>query len=545
VYYTRGVELSDQLNHLSAAAWNLARVVFDATVDDDRVVPGQALRWNLSLWNASDVAHTGRVSLSQCIPLADCHGPDHDTSHTLAPAQASSDTVDFPVLDEQTLTTPYYLRSARDGDLYAWPAREPSHVIGPLPYGDPFDWASFVAATELTTGSGDSVEAGHWSEAVYRFNDQARGEVRRPVTVVPRVDVKLDPSTEVWPTSSRTAHRFTVTLTHGARDSTSGTVRLVLPRNWPAVARQRFAFAREDERESFVFEVRPPARLVPDSGEIRAVAEDMEGRRYEVGVYTVDYPHIRPRSYIKDARATLRIAPLVVPRLTRVGYIRGAADRVPEALMSVGVPVTLLGPAALERGSLSRYDAIVVGPRAYETDSTLVENNRRLLEYVRRGGLLIVQYQQHQFFNRKFAPYPLTVGGPPLRAVESASPRSGSTAARPASPISHDRVTDENAPVRVVAAEHPATRVPNRLTASDWTGWVQERGLYFARTWDRRYRPILETHDPEEAPLMGGLLVAPVGKGTYIYTGLSFFRQLPAGVPGAFRLFANLLALRK
>ena len=218
------------------------------------------------------------------------------------------------------------------------------------------------------------------------------------------------------------------------------------------------------------------------------------------------------------------MAPLVLPRLTRVGYIRGAADQVPEALAGVGVPVVMLSGPTLERGNLSRFDAIIVGPRAYETDTALIANNRRLLQYARRGGLVIVQYQQHRFFTGQFAPYPLTVGGPQ---------------------VSHDRVTDETAPMSILAKEHPAARLPNRLGAGDWTGWVQERGLYFARTWDRRYQAVLETHDPGESPLKGGLLIAPVGKGTYVYTGLSFFRQLPAGVPGAFRLFANLLALSR
>jgi hypothetical protein len=168
------------------------------------------------------------------------------------------------------------------------------------------------------------------------------------------------------------------------------------------------------------------------------------------------------------------------------------------------------------------------------------------LDYARRGGLLIVQYQQHQFFNRRFAPYPMKVGGQPLRPDEGPAARSGSSGpTRFSVPVSHDRVVDENAPVRILAADHSVVRTPNRLTHSDWQGWMQERGLYFARSWDRHYRPVLETHDPGEPPLAGGLLIAPVGKGTYVYTGLSFFRQLPAGVPGAFRLFANLLALRR
>jgi hypothetical protein len=283
--------------------------------------------------------------------------------------------------------------------------------------------------------------------------------------------------------------------------------------------------------------------MTVDSLELRAVAEDSLGNTYDLGVFTVDYSHIRPRAYTRRAAATIRTAPLVLPRLTRVGYVRGAADRIPEALLAVGVPVVLLTPAMLDRGNLDRFDAIVIGPRAYETDSALVENNGRLLAYTRRGGLVIVQYQQHQFFNGRFAPYPMTVGGQPLRLDETPA-RLGSATVRAAPPISHDRVTDENAPVKFVAPEHPVVRGPNRIGPSDWKGWVQERGLYFARSWDRRYRPVLETHDPGEAPLRGGLLLATVGKGIYAYTGLSFFRQLPAGVPGAFRLFANLLALR-
>jgi LmbE family N-acetylglucosaminyl deacetylase len=532
VYYTRGIELEDQLGHLNAAAWHLGQVVFDAVVDDDRVVPGQVLRWTLSSWNASDQPRIADMRAAECIPLRECHSPEREQApQTIPPGQVGTVAIDYGVL-EQPPSTPYFLMLPRAGDLYRWPDEpEGAWVGGTLPYGEPFESPTFLGSVEVNAGEADSLGAARSEEAVFRFNDQALGEVRRPVTVVPRVDVKLDPSTELWPLNSAVPHRFTVTLTHGSRDSTSGIVRLQLPRGWPSVAPQQFRFSREDERGTFSFDVRPPARLAAGSAEIRAVAQDTGGTSYDLGVYTVDYPHIRPRSYTRPATASIRMAPLSLPRLARVGYIRGAADQVPEALRSVGIPVTVLSPATLERGNLARFHAIIVGPRAYETDSALVLNNRRLLEYARRGGLVIVQYQQHQFFNGRFAPYPMKVGGP--------------TPARPTVPVSHDRVVDENAPVRILAPQHPAVRVPNRLTDADWRGWVQERGLYFARSWDRRYRPILETHDPGEPPLAGGLLIAPLGKGTYVYTGLSFFRQLPAAVPGAFRLFANLLALRK
>jgi LmbE family N-acetylglucosaminyl deacetylase len=546
VYYTRGIELEDQLGHLNAAAWHLGRVVFDAVVDDDRVVANQMLHWTLTSWNASDEPRIADMRAAQCIPLADCRSPDQPSpAKTVAPGQVDTVKVDDPV-QEQPPSTPYFLRFPRNGDLYRWPDEpsEQSRLTGGPPYGEPFEAPTFVGSVEVNASSPDGLGSTRSEEAVYRFNDQARGEVRRPVTVVPRVDVKLEPGTELWPSSSTVARRFTATLTHGARDTTQGTVGLELPRGWTPPKAQRFRFTREDERESFVFEVRAPPQLANGVAEIRAVAQDTAGTRYDVGVFTIDYPHIRPRSFTRPATATVRRAPVLLPKAARVGYIRGAADRVPEALASVGLPVVLLSEETLEQGNLDQFTAIIVGPRAYETDSALVENNVRLLNYARRGGLVIVQYQQHRYFDGHFAPFPLTVGGQPLvlDATES-RPGTGAARLRPTAPVSHDRVTDENAPVRIVAPRDPAVRSPNLLGSEDWRGWIQERGLYFARTWDKRYRPILETHDPGEAPLTGGLLIAPLGKGTYVYTGLSFFRQLPAAVPGAFRLFANLLAL--
>jgi hypothetical protein len=161
-----------------------------------------------------------------------------------------------------------------------------------------------------------------------------------------------------------------------------------------------------------------------------------------------------------------------------------------------------------------------VGSRAYETDAALMRANGRLLDYARSGGLVIVQYQQYPFINGGFAPYRMTIAQP------------------------HDRVTDETAPVTLLQPSAPLFRVPNAIGPDDWQGWVQERGLYFAHDWDSTYVPMLETHDSGSPPLAGGMLVAPLGRGTYVYTGLSFFRELPAGVVGAYRLFANLLELK-
>jgi hypothetical protein len=202
-----------------------------------------------------------------------------------------------------------------------------------------------------------------------------------------------------------------------------------------------------------------------------------------------------------------------------VAYVAGAGEEGPGVLGQLGIVPDLLDAEALATRDLSRYDVVVAGSRAYEVRPDLAAHNARLLEYVRRGGTLIVQYNKYELVEGGFTPYPITMGRP------------------------HDRVTDEAAPVRMLEPAHPVFTWPNRITERDFQGWIQERGLYFARTWDPRYTPLLETGDPGEAPLRGGLLVAPYGEGTYVYTGLAFFRQLPEGVPGAWRLFANLLAL--
>ncbi len=548
-------EQADQRRHTERALGIAGGLVADALADDDRMIAGQSDSVELVLWNAGPdtLTVTGGV-----VPTAAWHvQADSATGQvTLGPGLVERSTVMLMPDSASPPTTPYFLRRPRQGALYDW------STATSVEMGEPFGPPSPVARFGRI-GPGGEISR----DVTFRVNDQALGEVRRPITVVPRVDVKLDPATYIWSLLTPGSHRFTVTLTHGARDTTVGTVGLVLPSGWPEVRREPFRLVGEDERETFAFDVRAPRGSGRSSATIRAVARDSAGREYEAGVFTVSYPHIRPRSYVLPATAEVHLAPVALPRLARIGYVRGASDLVPEALERAGLPVTLLDARALERDDLSRFPVIVIGPRAYETDSALVENNARVLAYVRGGGTLIVQYQQHLFFNGNFAPLPLTVGGPALRpaaevahadsaaAADSAmagdstagggsngTPTPADTVAEERT-VSHDRVVDEHAPVTALAPENPVLRRPNRISELDWEGWVQERGLYFARSWDPAYEPVLETHDAGDGELRGGMLIATVGKGTYVYTGLSFFRQLPAGVPGALRLFANLLAL--
>jgi hypothetical protein len=411
-------------------------------------------------------------------------------------------------------TQPYFRRRPLvAGGYYDWTGAAPEWR------GLPFEPPPVTARVRLrVAGAAIALER----EVVHRYRDQATGEIRRPLFVAPDFDVSVMPSSVVWPLGDApTPRSFTVIVKNRARGPAVARIAVTPPAGWTAVRLDSLAFAAEDEARSVSFTLAPPPGARPGAAQIGVTAWDVTGRRSGSALDEIAYPHIRPRAVTRPATVAVAAARVALPGIGRIGYIRGASDRVPEELAAVGVPVELLGADALARGDLAKYAAIVVGSRAYETDAALVTNNGRLLDYGRAGGLVIVQYQQYQFITGGYAPYPLTIARP------------------------HDRVTDETAPITPLVPQHPVFHYPNELGAADWAGWVQERGLYFARDWDSTYVPLLETADPGEAPLQGGLLVAPLGRGTYVYTGLSFFRQLPAGVPGAYRLFLNLLALRR
>ncbi len=504
-----GIEATDQRRHAATATAARNNLVFDAWTSDGRIIPGQPIVVKLIAWNAG--AAPVDVSMALDAPAGWTVGACASPRMTVAPGTLASCDVPVTVAPGAESTTPYFLRVDRGPSaLYVWSG-------SPASWGEPFE-PPVMSGRFTFSGQGIPGNQILSRPVQHRYRDQAIGEIREPVFVVPRIDVKLDPPARVWATDWTTPREFTVTLQHGSAETTSGSVTLELPKGWPAVPSQRFTLAREEEREALRFQVRAPAGLTPGHYEIRAVATDGENHRYQSGLDQVNYSHIRPRVWERPARSAILAAPIALPAVHHIGYVRGASDRVPEALAGIGLPVELLDRTALERADLSRYDVIVIGSRAYETDPALVDNNARLLAYANGGGRVVVQYQQQVFFNGKFAPAPLALGQPT------------------------DRVTDETAPVTVLAPSNPIFTRPNRIGPSDWIGWVQERGLYFARTWDSSFTPLLEMSDPGESPMRGSLLVRPVGKGTWIYTGISFFRQLPAGVPGAFRLFLNLLA---
>jgi hypothetical protein len=250
------------------------------------------------------------------------------------------------------------------------------------------------------------------------------------------------------------------------------------------------------------------------------VVADVGGAHLARGVVRIEHPHIPVQAYLADA--SVRLEPVdVALGGTKIGYLPGPGDEVPASLRRVGYDVTLLGDAALAAGPawLARYDALVVGVRAFNTNERLRAAHATLMAYVEAGGTLVVQYNT----NNRLAPLAAELGPWPFE-------------------IGPKRVTDEAAPVSFATSAHPLLTTPNRIGTADFEGWVQERGLYFADKWDGRYETPLSMQDPGEPAQAGSLLWARYGKGTFVYTGLAFFRQLPAGVPGAYRLFANLLA---
>ena len=242
----------------------------------------------------------------------------------------------------------------------------------------------------------------------------------------------------------------------------------------------------------------------------------------------IAYPHIQTHRRYTPAEVSAKVVDLKVAPV-RVGYIMGTGDQVPDAIRRLGLNVTMLEEKDLATGDLSRYDTIVVGIRASQVRPDFVANNNRLLDWVRGGGTLIVQYQQHEYVRDNLPPFPAK-----MDMVVNGAQR-----------ISNVRVTDENAPIRILVPTHPVFNYPNKIGASDWENWIQERNLYNFSTFDAQYTPLLESHDEGDPESNGGLVYAKIGKGNYIYNSYSFFRQLPTGNPGAYRLFANMLSLPK
>lgn len=503
--------LAEKLEIAEEGYATAAGLMVEALTDRETVVPGETLSVRSQLWNSGGLPLSGlEVGLLGAGFQLSSEGKPAPAPGFFTTRLTDERQLEVAVSPEAPLTVPYFRRHPLNGDLYDWrgtPAEQ---------RGEPFEPPPLRVRFELEL---DGVPLSLEREAVYRYRDQARGEVRRPLRVVPAIEVKLDRGLWLWPLAGAKESRLRVELTASGKSAVAGRLEVSVPPGWPVPAPVPFELPAGVRRGDFRVEIVPPPGLAPGRGTVE-VAAVVDGRRYAERLALIDYEHIRPVVEPRPSRLEISAMDLELPALQRLGYVRGASDQMPELLAELAIPVEVIDAATLAGGDLSKYGVIVVGPRAYEVEPALVAANSRLLDYAKAGGLVIVQYQQYQYVRGKYAPFPLEIKAP------------------------HDRVTDETSPVRLLRPEHPVFHSPNQIGEADWQGWVQERGLYFGNTWDPAWQPLLAMKDPAGDEKQGVLLVADYGKGRYVYTGLAFFRQLPAGVPGAWRLFMNLLAQR-
>jgi LmbE family N-acetylglucosaminyl deacetylase len=369
----------------------------------------------------------------------------------------------------------------------------------------------------LEDSNGKKEKSGIRATVVTVFVDETGVQRARPLAVVPAFSIALEPGTQVISTHNGSSSEVAVGVASNLGREAGGTLRLALPKGWRSEPAQ-FAveLKRRGEKKDFQFKVFP-AGLQEGRAKVRAVLE-AGGEKFSEGYTLVTREDLGSFYYYQPAVQRVSIVDVKAPHDLKIGYVMGAGDDIPTVLKQVGMDVTLIPPGKLASEQLSQYGTIVLGIRAYDTQKDVVTNNQRLLDYVAAGGTLVVQYNAGagDFNGGHFTPY--------------------------SAELSRARVSVEEAPVEILAPEDGVFHYPNEITSRDFDGWVQERGLYFMDKWDEHFKPLLSCHDPGEDAQKGGLLRAQYGKGTYIYTGYAFFRQLPAGVPGAVRLYVNLLS---
>ena len=409
-------------------------------------------------------------------------------------------------------TRPYWHRDNPDTDSLN---RVDNEKYATLPFPPPVLRAR--ADYSVASAGGAAVKNSIGATVVTEFLDGAGKASARPLAVVPVFSVALEPGTQVISTRNGASTTVTVGVTSNLTHEARGTLQLELPEGWRSQPGQLAVhFARRGDKQDFQFKVFP-AGLQEGRAKIRAVLE-ADSEKFSEGYTLVTREDLGSFYYYQPALQRVSMVDVHVPHDLKIGYIMGAGDDIPTVLQQLEMDVTLIPAEKLASENLSQYGTIVLGIRAYDTQPDVVANNKKLLDYVAAGGTLVVQYNTGvgDFNNGHFTPY--------------------------SAELSRARVSVEEAPVEILAPEDGVFHYPNTITARDFDGWIQERGLYFMDKWDEHFKPLLSCHDPGEDAQKGGLLQTQYGKGTYIYTGYSFFRELPAGVPGAVRLYVNLLS---
>jgi LmbE family N-acetylglucosaminyl deacetylase len=466
------------------------------TVADAEAVPGETLHLHMTATIQSDIVP---------VRWQDAYYPAHQINigaDITTNAQVTRDSVEKLPADAP-ISQPYWLREPHSAGMF--------QVDYPYLIGRPENPPDFPIEQLFLVGNEPVVIFDRPAQVTA---DRAHDEPR-DLTVISPITLTFDNEVELF--APGTSRPITITVT-SARSHVHGVLRLVAPNGWDtSPPSQSFRLAAAGDKTEFIFYVTSP--MDPTTATIGATA-DVNGRPYNNERVTINYPHIpllilQPRAQLKVASLNLAI------RGHNVGYLPGAGDDVAQCISGMGYQVTTLTGTDLTAPNLAKFDAVVIGVRAFNVRNDLDSHLSALFDYVQAGGNVIEQYNRPGFGSDSDKPTPYNLH------------------------ISDDRVTDPTAPMTFLAPDNPVMNTPNKITAADFAGWVQERGTYFPDQWDSHFTPILACNDADEAPLKGELLVASYGKGHFIYTGLSFFRQLPAGVPGAYRLFANLISLGK
>jgi LmbE family N-acetylglucosaminyl deacetylase len=348
---------------------------------------------------------------------------------------------------------------------------------------------------------------------VYKYNDDVKGEMYNYLDIVPEVTTSILDKVSLFKNGKN--KEIAVKIKSG-KDAVKGDLILELPNNWVVSPKSiPFNLEKKGTEQIVYFQVTPPNQI--DEAVAKSIAV-VDNKRYDKEQISIDYNHITKQQVLKPAEAKFIKIDLKTTE-ERIGYIMGAGDEVPKSLSQMGYKVTLLKPEEITPGKLANLDVVMTGVRAYNTVQELANKQSILFDFVKEGKTMLVQYNTpDDIVSANIAPYPMK--------------------------ISRDRVTEENAAVRFLAPNHPALNTPNKITSKDFEGWKQEQGLYYPNEFDKTFTPILSSNDKGETPKNGALLIAPYGKGYYIYTGLSFFRELPEGVSGAFRLLSNMISLK-
>ncbi|MEJ2054229.1 MAG: hypothetical protein P8X42_09940 [Calditrichaceae bacterium] len=403
-----------------------------------------------------------------------------------------------------------------------------AEITQPFWLKEPSEYGSFNIADQQLIGRADSKPAlsAIFNIAIegkiftfnipvkYRWNDPTKGESYRPLVIQPAISIRISQPVYVFESSKSKPVDIRV---ENHANQFQGRLKLELPSGWQCQPENHeITFKPGETIKNVTFQLTPSKMQSRET--VTAVVES-GARKYDKTIHIIDYDHIPVQTVFEEARAEV-IRLNIKTEGERIGYIMGSGDEIPQALEQIGYKVDLLSDKDIESGDLSKYDAIVCGVRAFNTRKALQFLQARIIDYVKKGGVWIVQHNTRFGYRPdKIGPYNFKIG--------------------------RDRIADETVKLSFIDPSHPLLNIPNKISQKDFDGWVQERGLYFADDWDGVFQPILEGRDKGESVKRGALLYAEYGKGVFIYSGLSFFRQLPAGVPGAYRLFVNMIAAGK